>query len=143
MKIHFLIALLLTSAAAFAQDTDSSPPPAPVTSGTTPWSVVGKWNGIENIGNWTDVVTINDDGTFSRTEGDAGKWTLSVMKDHVVLILDWETWAPEIVTMIDPATFTGKTLEMHRVVDQAAESGSAAASGTGSSFFGTTAAPQK
>jgi hypothetical protein len=90
------------------------PPPCACGQNPAPWSVVGKWEATE-IGNWNDTITISPDGTFTRTEGDGGRWTLTALQDHIALVLAWENWPAETVTMMSPSEFSGKGLEMHRV----------------------------
>jgi len=92
------------------------PPPLPgdAVQPPVPWSVVGKWEATETD-NWTDTITISPDGTFSRTEGDAGRWTLTALQDHIALVLAWDNWPAETVTMMTPSEFRGKGLDMRRL----------------------------
>ena len=82
----------------------------PVTSPTprsAPWSILGAWTA--NHPDWTDTITIAGDGTFSRTQyHDSGHWTLTALADRVVLVLAWDNWPAETVTMISPDEFSGK-----------------------------------
>jgi len=98
----------------------AGPPPCSCGQSPGPWSVVGKWEATE-IGNWNDSVTISPDGTFSRTEGDTGRWTLTALQDHIALVLAWNNWPAETVTMMTPSEFSSKGLEMHRVEPVAAK----------------------
>jgi len=82
------------------------------------WSVVGRWNCEEP--QWKDTVTISADGTFVRDqERDAGRWSLAVQQDHIVLILAWDHWPAEIVTLMEPEQFSSPTLTMKRVQETA------------------------
>ncbi len=70
------------------------------------WTVVGKWNG--NHQNWSDTVTINEDGTFARSNGDSGKWTLQADNGRIILILKWNRWPAETLIMTEQNSFFQK-----------------------------------
>jgi hypothetical protein len=91
-----------------------APQPKPVaTSSDQPWSIVGKWNCEES--QWKDSVTISPDGTFVRDqEREAGHWTLTSQNDHIILILAWDNWPAEVVTLIGPDQLKSKSLTMKR-----------------------------
>jgi hypothetical protein len=90
------------------------PPPA------TPWSVVGIWACTH--ADWTGNIQIAADGTFSNKDS-TGHWTLTASHDHVILVLAWNGWPTETVTMIDPDHFQGRVrgqgqegdFTMHRI----------------------------
>jgi hypothetical protein len=90
------------------------PPPA------TPWSVVGIWACTHP--DWTGNIQIAADGTFSNKDS-TGHWTLTASHDHVILVLAWNGWPTETVTMIDPDHFQGRVrgqgqegdFTMHRI----------------------------
>jgi hypothetical protein len=107
---------------ASAETPNPGPPPLPVETvrDPAPWSAAGKWEATETD-NWTDTITICPDGSFSRTQGDAGRWTLTGLGDHIALVLAWDKWPAETVTMITPSEFRGKGLEIHRVEPLAAK----------------------
>jgi len=76
-------------------------------------------------------MTLAADGTFSRTEDhDSGHWTLTALQDRVILVLAWDHWPAETVTMITPDEFSGKVrgqaqegeMTLHRIPIPAAGS---------------------
>src|SRR4030095_10795860 len=68
--------------------TPSNPPSsdnAAATAEKASWSVAGEWRVTHP--NWKDTLIIRPDGTFSRPNGDGGKWTLTAQDDHLSLQL--------------------------------------------------------
>ncbi len=115
MKLLPLIPLVLFCSSVLAQ----SPEPDSKAAGTVAktsspqkaaaWSVVGKWQCTHPA--WTGTVTISADGTFSRYEGEAnpvGRWSLGGLQDGVILVLAWNGWPTETVSMVGPDEFRGK-----------------------------------
>ncbi|HZV35718.1 MAG TPA: hypothetical protein VFB72_14180 [Verrucomicrobiae bacterium] len=95
----------------------------PVVTDTTkspevPWSVVGTWKCWHPA--WRNTITISEDGKFyfGGTK-EAGHWTLTNLGDHVALVLGWNRWPAETVTMVGPDDFRGKVhggvMTMHRI----------------------------
>ena len=83
---------------------------------------MGAWNVTHP--DWAGIITLVGDGTFSRTQyHDSGRWTLTALQDRVILVLAWDHWPAETVTMISLDEFSGKVrgqaqegeLTMHRV----------------------------
>jgi hypothetical protein len=72
-----------------------------------PWSVVGVWK--VRHPDWSGTLTLEKNGEFTRTEDhDSGHWTLTALHDRVVLVLAWDHWPAETVTMISPDEFCSK-----------------------------------
>jgi hypothetical protein len=116
MKL-FMLSLLAAALTAFGDDTaknsSASIPPGPQTQNTA-WSVTGKWHGNHN-GAWDDTVTILPDGTFHRgQQGDTGHWTLAASGDKIILVLAWDNWGAEAITMQGPDDFSSRVLTLHR-----------------------------
>jgi hypothetical protein len=87
------------------------PPPAP-------WSIVGDWTASHP--DWTDTMTFAADGTFSRAQNHwSGHWTLTTLQGHVILVLAWDNWAAETLTMMGPTEFSGRVgdgeMTIHRI----------------------------
>ena len=84
---------------------------------TVPWSVVGEWSCTHPA--WKHTITISPDGKFYFGQKDAGHWTLADLEGRVILVLAWNRWPAETVTMTGPDDFRGKVhggeLTMHRV----------------------------
>jgi hypothetical protein len=128
MKLSALISVWLLAMCLFAASPEgrtdeieaipkAAQPPAPA-----PWSILGSWNVTHP--DWAGVVTFAEDGTFAVTpEHDGGRWTLSTVHGSVILVLVWDHWPAETVTMIGPDEFSGKVrgqgqygeLTLHRV----------------------------
>ena len=72
---------------------------------TDPWSVIGQWHYASDA--WRGMVDIRADGTFSRADGQGGKWKLGGVQDNFVLILKWDHFPQETVAMVSPAEFRG------------------------------------
>ena len=64
-----------------------------------PWSVLGSWSCTHP--DWTGNVNIADDGTFSNADS-TGHWTLTASHDRIILVLVWDTWPTETLTMTSP-----------------------------------------
>jgi hypothetical protein len=99
-----------------------TPPPAvstnptlvasPTPAAEVPWSIVGKWDGHDVA--WTGSITISADGTFAWSNGTGGHWTLTGLQDHLVLVLAWDDYPAETLTMYGPSDFRGKTMQLNR-----------------------------
>ena len=70
------------------------------------WTVVGEWE-VKHP-NWNGTLTIRADGTFSRKNGDGGKWRLTADHHEPALQLIWDAWGTEIAQMITPDLFRGQ-----------------------------------
>jgi len=121
MKLSLLIALSLLSAPLFliprpgraeglvaaATAVDAAPSVAPAQSAqaAAPWSVVGAWACTHP--DWTGTIQIAADGTFSNPDS-TGHWTLTAVRDRVILVLAWDGWPTETVTMISPDRFQAR-----------------------------------
>jgi hypothetical protein len=69
--------------------------------------VVGVWQ--VRHPDWAGTLTLEKDGSFAQTEEhDSGHWTLAALHDHIVLVLAWDHWPAETVTMISPDEFSSK-----------------------------------
>ena len=117
--IIYLAALFATAGSALANAAleaakpltapPSNPPTSDNSSGNTEktnWSVVGEWRVTHP--NWKGILSIRPDGTFSRPQGDGGKWTLTAQDDHLSLQLVWSSWGTETAHMIAPDYFRGE-----------------------------------
>jgi hypothetical protein len=70
-----------------------------------PWSVVGAWN--VRHPDWSGTLTLDENGAFTVTpQHDSGHWTLTALHDRVVLVLAWDHWPAETVTMVSPDEFS-------------------------------------
>ena len=114
MKLSLLIPLCLLSAPLFLTPlpgqsegpatTDAAPSAAPAPA-AAPWSIVGAWACTHP--DWTGTVQIAADGSFSNPDSN-GQWTLTGSRDRVILVLAWNGWPTETVTMISPDEFRGR-----------------------------------
>jgi hypothetical protein len=93
---------------------DPSPTTGPAPATDAPWSIAGTWNAQDVA--WTGSITILPDGTFTHPNGTGGRWTLSGLQDHLMLVLAWDDWPAETLTMHSPSDFRGKTMQLHRVL---------------------------
>lgn len=74
-----------------------------------PWSVLGTWQGIHQ--HWAKPLTFSADGRFFVDHGDHkdyGNWKLEGAGDHLNLVLGWDGWDPETVTLVNADEFCGK-----------------------------------
>lgn len=56
---------------------------------------------------WSGTLLLDENGGFSETAShDSGHWTLTALHDRVVLVLAWDHWPAETVTMISPDEFS-------------------------------------
>ena len=97
---------------------EAVPAASPTPAAETPWSIAGKWDAHDAA--WTGNITIFADGSFAWSNGTGGHWTLTGLQDHLVLVLAWNDWPAETLTMYGPSDFRGKTMHMERI---SAESG--------------------
>jgi len=113
MKRFAPTAICLLAACLFAgspesrsEDLADLPAAAPVPR-PAPWSILGAWTTTHP--DWTDTITVAADGTFSRAlNHEAGHWKLTTSQDRVILVLAWDNWSTETVTMISPDDLSGK-----------------------------------
>ncbi|MEP6669208.1 MAG: hypothetical protein ABJF10_08650 [Chthoniobacter sp.] len=122
----FVTCLLAASPESRAEDL-AALPDATALPRPAPWSILGEWT--VSHPDWTGTMTLTADGTFSRTQDhDSGHWTLTALQDRVLLVLAWDHWPAETVTMITPDEFSGKVrgqaqegeMTLHRVRGPAA-----------------------
>ena len=129
MKLPLLISLCLLGGPLFLTPlqgraeglvvVDAAKSTAPA-SPATPWSIVGAWTCTHP--DWTGTIQIAADGTFSNQDS-TGHWTLTGSHDRVILVLAWDGWPAETVTMISPDEFRGRVrgqgqegeFTMHRI----------------------------
>jgi len=84
---------------------------------TPNWNPVGIWDSTQP--NWTDALSIKPDGTFSRASSpDSGHWFPANIQNHNALILEWDHWKPEVISLVDPDNlqedYPDGTFLMHR-----------------------------
>ena len=129
IKLFAPISICLFTTCLFASSPDGRTegiealPPAAAAPRPAPWSILGAWT--TSHPDWVGTVTLLADGTFSSTpDHDSGHWTLTALQDRVILVLAWDHWPAETVTMINPDEFAGQVrggggqfgeLTMHRV----------------------------
>jgi len=119
-SICLLSASLLTFLPESRADEISPLTVTPSNSASAPWSVLGSWACTHP--DWTGTITITGDGRFSN-EDSTGRWTLTASGDRMILVLAWDGWPTETVTMITPDEFCGHVrgqgreaaMTMHRV----------------------------
>jgi hypothetical protein len=89
------------------------------------WSVVGEWR-VKHP-SWTDVLTLNADGTAStRDQETTAKWTLTAEGGTPLLVLRWDEYGTESLSMVGPDHFRGQIapesfMDMRRGEEQAEE----------------------
>ncbi len=92
-----------------------------------PWSVIGDWRVTNPDWNFapnnTDVLTLHEDGTHSVAHGSTGRWILTAEKGTPVLVLRWDRFGTESMSMIALDHFRGQKrpnrfIEMHRVTEE-------------------------
>jgi hypothetical protein len=106
MKLSLLIPLCLLGAPFFLTPLPGhSETPGAVDAAAAPWSIVGAWACTHP--DWTGTVQIAADGSFSNPDS-TGHWTLTGSRDRVILVLAWDGWPAETVTMISPDEFRGR-----------------------------------
>ncbi len=89
-------------------------------SASAPWSVLGSWSCTHP--DWSGNLNLADDGTFSNADS-AGHWTLTASHDRIILVLVWNNWPTETLTMTSPDEFRARVrgqgqegeMVMHRV----------------------------
>ena len=117
MKLPVFALLCLCSVSVVSAQPPPGPEPSaevgghegPTADTPAPWSVVGTWNGVHQ--HWAKPVTISADGRFFVDHGDHrdyGNWKLATEADHINLVLGWDGWDPETVTLVGPDEFRGK-----------------------------------
>ena len=85
----------------------------------TPWSVVGTWD-CNHGEAWSAPLTFQEGGTFLKdgSEQEGGHWSLCTEKTEVLLVLRWNHWPAEMVTLFGADEFSGAPqhgdLQMHR-----------------------------
>jgi hypothetical protein len=114
MKLSLLTSICLLGAFSLAAPLElragdlkystATPLPAPR---SAPWSVLGSWQCTHP--DWTGVVAISTDGKFFQADmHESGHWTLTTLQDRVILVLAWDNWPAETVTMMNPDEFSGR-----------------------------------
>jgi hypothetical protein len=114
MKLSLLISLCLLSAPLSLTPLQGRPeglvavnaaPSAPSAPPAAPWSIVGGWACMHP--DWNGAIQIAADGTFSNQDS-TGHWTLTGSGDRVILVLAWNGWPTETVTMTSLDEFRGR-----------------------------------
>ena len=71
------------------------------------WSVVGEWRVTHPV--WTDVVTLHADGSVTtRDMQTTAKWTLTAEGGTPLLVLRWDEYGTESLSMVGPNHFRGQ-----------------------------------
>ena len=115
-----LITLLLTSFCLFAQTPASPDLSAAKGAESKPvvqnqpapdifprWSVVGEWRVTHPF--WTDVLSLRADGTLITTrQGTTGRWTLTADAGTPLLVIRWDMFGTESLSMVSQDHFRGQ-----------------------------------
>ena len=88
--------------------------PSPVFDGQTEggdtyprWSIAGEWRVTHPL--WTDVLTLHANGTASTArQGTTAKWTLTAEGGTPLLVLRWDVYGTESLSMVGPNHFRGQ-----------------------------------
>lgn len=92
-----------------------------------PWSVIGDWHVTNPDWNFapnnTDVLTLHEDGTHSVAHGSTGRWILTAEQGTPVLVLRWDQFGTESMSMIALDHFRGqkrpnRIIDMRRVTEE-------------------------
>jgi hypothetical protein len=90
------------------------------TTASAPWSVLGAWSCTHP--DWSGNLNLAADGTMSNADS-TGHWTLTASADRIILVLVWDHWPTETLTMVGPDEFRARVrgqgqegeMVMHRV----------------------------
>jgi hypothetical protein len=123
-KILTAIVLIVAAAHLRAQSPAASEPAGSPTAAAEDahprWSVAGEWQVTHPL--WRDVVTLSVDGSFvTSSKGLTGKWILSASGGTPMIVLLWDLYGTESLTMVDISHFRGqvekgKYIDMRRTV---------------------------
>ncbi len=71
------------------------------------WSVLGEWRVTHPV--WTDVLTLHADGSVTtRDMQTTAKWTLTAEGGTPLLVLRWDEYGTESLSMVGPNHFRGQ-----------------------------------
>jgi hypothetical protein len=71
------------------------------------WSVTGEWRVTHP--NWTDILTLYADGSLiTSRQQTSGKWILTADGGTPMLVLRWDQFGTESVSMVGPDHFRGQ-----------------------------------
>ena len=118
-KLLMVIALI---AAAIDLHAQAPAAPAPTAAADDPsrdtvprWSAAGEWQVTHPL--WRDVAALSVDGTFvTSRKGMTGKWILSASGGTPMIVLLWDLYGTESLTMVDGSHFRGQ-VEKGKYID--------------------------
>ena len=71
------------------------------------WTIVGEWRVTHP--DWTDILTLHADGSATTAQqGTTAKWTLTAEGGTPLLVLRWDQYGTESLTMVGPHHFRGQ-----------------------------------
>ena len=115
-KLLVLIALIAAATSCLTAQSPTAPEPPetikprpaePVKDIFLRWSIVGEWRVTHP--DWTDVLTLRADGSLATSrQGTTGRWVLTADGGTPMLIVRWDLFGTESLTMITPDHFRGQ-----------------------------------
>lgn len=112
-KLLMTIALVAAAINLHAQSPAAAEPPAP--DAHPRWSAAGEWQVTHPL--WRDVATLSVDGAFvTARKGMTGKWILTASGGTPMIVLLWDLYGTESLTMVDGSHFRGQ-VEKGKYID--------------------------